>query len=189
MKLEKIQKDDYIKVKELYINAFPKEERLSFFFLKRKVKKGKGKILVIKENKEFIGFMYFIEYKDIVYLLFYAIVSSNRSQGYGSQGLQLFLKQYASKRIFISREILDETSNNYQERVRRRQFYIRNGFVDYPYRIQEVGVTYDVMCVGNCIWPKEYDELIHFWVGRLIKNITNMKMIEYKNDDKLTRNC
>lgn len=28
MKLEKIQKDDYIKVKELYINAFPKEERL-----------------------------------------------------------------------------------------------------------------------------------------------------------------
>ena len=36
---------------------------------------------------------------------------------------------------------------------------------------------------------KEYDELIHFWVGRLIKNITNMKMIEYKNDDKLTRNC
>lgn len=179
MEIVTVSQDDYVKIKELYINAFPKEERVPFFLLKRKVKQEKGKILVFKENKQFIGFMYFIEYKDIVYLLFFAIDSLNRSKGYGSQALQLFQKMYSSKRIFISRETLDETSSNYQERISRRNFYIRNGFTDYPYRIQEAGVTYDMMCIGKCVTQKEYDELIEYWVGRFIKRIVGMKMIEY----------
>lgn len=178
MTFEIADRSDYPKIKRVYNSAFPKEERAPFFFMKRKGLNGKADILVAKENGMFIGFLYLVCYKDLVYLFYFAIDEKQRGKGYGSKFLQQLQEKYKGKRLFLAREQLDENAENYQQRVNRHQFYIKNGFQDMPYQIKEAKVIYDVMGVGGAVSAKEYDELMLRWSGRLIKRMISMSFIE-----------
>lgn len=176
--LKKATKDDYKFIKPLYISAFPAEERPPFFILKGKAKKGKGDIIAVYDGHIFVGFASLICYLDMAYLFFLAVCEDKRGRGYGSVILDELKKKYDGKRLFLAREMLDENSENYGERVKRHSFYIKNGFIDLPIKIKESTVVYDVMGIGGSIGAKEYDELISSWSGKLLKRIIDMRIIE-----------
>ena len=80
-------------------------------------------------------------------------------------------------RIFLAREQLDKSAENYAQRVSRRNFYLRCGFEDLPCCIKEGSVVYDVMGIGGIVTAEEYHKLIKPWAGFLLK-IVDMRIIE-----------
>lgn len=176
--LEEATVTDYKRIKNLYKKAFPIEERAPFFMIKKNAINGKASMLVVKDRDEFIGFLYLVCHLDMAYLFFFAIEPDKRGKGYGSIVLGKLKEKYAGKRLFLAREQLDENSNNYEERVKRHEFYLRNGFEDLPCKIKEAGVIYDVMGIGGNISALEYDGLISSWAGKWIRRIVDMRIIE-----------
>lgn len=176
--LKKAEKAEYKLIKPLFISAFPPEERPPFFMLKRGAAKGHGDMLIARDGDEFIGFCYLIANDRAGYLFFFAIEENKRGMGYGSAVLSQLRKMYNGKCIFLARETLDETAENYAERKRRHEFYLRNGFSDLSVKIREATVTYDVMSIGGDVTADEYDELITAWCGRFIRKLVKMEIIE-----------
>ena len=80
------------------------------------------------EGMEFIGFMVVVPFEDLAYLSFFAIEPAWRSRGYGSRALQALPEVYPGYRHLIDIEMLDENCPNNAQRIRRRAFYLRNGY-------------------------------------------------------------
>ncbi len=177
IKLEKAEKRDFKLVKPLFISAFPKEERPPFFMMKRGVKKANGDLLIARDGEDFVGFAYVIAGENSAYLFFLAISDNCRNNGYGSQVLSALREIYYDKSIFLAREMLDENSDNYADRVRRHGFYLRNGFRDLPVKIKEADVIYDVMGTGN-VEPSDYEEIMRTWCGKFYCRLVDLRMFK-----------
>lgn len=178
VELDKIAKSDYKIVKKLYLSAFPKNERPPFFMLKAGVKKGAGDFFVARDGELFVGFAYTVIYKDLAYLFYFAIDDALRGKGYGSAVLTELKRIYGEKRFFLAREMLDKDAPNYDERVKRREFYLKNGFTDLPIKIKEVSVTFDVMGIDCTVKKEEYDAMMTAFCGKLIRRFVDMRLIE-----------
>lgn len=176
MTLTKACRSDYKLVRKLYCTAFPPEERPPFFLLKRRAQQGRGELLVARDAERFIGFVYLIPWEDLVYLFFFAVESDVRGGGYGSRIIELVREQNRGKRIFLAREPLDDCAENNSQRIRRRRFYLKNGFVDWPVAIVEQGYRFDTMGIGEMVTPEEYDALITRWLGSGLRRWIPMRM-------------
>lgn len=172
------EKSDRKAFRNLYLSAFPKEERAPFFLILSRLKTGKAEVLTAYENEKFIGFAYMVCYQDLAYLFYLAVDESIRGKGYGTQILTDLKKHYPNRRIFLAREQLDKSAENYDQRVRRHMFYQKNGFTDLPCQIKEASVIYDVMGIGGNISAQEYEKLMTAWAGKLLSNMIDMRMIE-----------
>ncbi|MBO5343264.1 MAG: GNAT family N-acetyltransferase [Ruminococcus sp.] len=175
--LEKFTKSDNKLLKKLYISAFPMEERCPYFIMMNREKRGKSEMLVARDKGEFIGFAYMVCDQKLAYLFYLAVDDSKRGQGYGTKIIEAVKKKYNGMRIFLAREQLDKSAENYAQRVSRRNFYIRCGFEDLPCCIKEGSVVYDVMGIGGIVTAEEYHKLIKPWAGFLLK-IVDMRIIE-----------
>ncbi|MBE7087407.1 MAG: GNAT family N-acetyltransferase [Clostridiales bacterium] len=178
MTLELAKKDDYKDFKRLYYSAFPPEERPPYFYLKRRAKKGKGELFIAKDNGSFVGFIYLVPYLDMVYVFFFAIEESLRYKGYGSKILQLVKERNANKRLFLAREPLDENAENAEQRKGRREFYMKNGFIDLPMKIIENHYAFDAMGIGGKFSAEEYDALITNFMGKFARKFVEMRVEE-----------
>ncbi len=166
------------KLKKLYLTAFPAEERAPFFLIMSKAKSGKGEMLAAYDREEFIGFAYMVCYKDLAYIFYLAVEENKRGKGYGGKILKAVKEKYSGSRIFLAREQLDESAENYTQRVNRHTFYLNNGFTDLPCQIKEASVIYDVMGIGGTVSADEYETLIASWIGKLLPKIIDMRIIE-----------
>ena len=88
-------------VEELYVSAFPKDERAPIKLLYKRLKRKENKFYAIEENSEFIGLVYLITKGDIAYIFFFAIVEDKRGQGYGTRTLSLIKEMYKNYRICL----------------------------------------------------------------------------------------
>lgn len=170
--------ENFDEIKRLYMTAFPKEERAPFFMIKNKARQGKADMLAAWDGDEFVGFVYLLRDLDMAYLFYFAITQDKRGCGYGSEILALLRERYAGKRFFLAREQLDEEAENYGQRCRRHEFYLRNGFEDLHFQIKEASVVYDAMGIGGEISSEEYKRLIDHWVGSGIRKMADMRIIE-----------
>ena len=176
--LERITDRLYSDVKRLYVSAFPRCERPPFRLLKSRAKKGLGDFWVATEGETLIGFAYVIPYLDTAYLYYFAVSEGLRGMGYGCGILTELKNIYADKRFYLAREMLDKGADNYGQRVKRRAFYLKNGFADLPIKIKEASVTFDVMGIGGIIKREEYDAMMTAYCGRLIRRFIDMRLID-----------
>ncbi|MCQ2506948.1 MAG: GNAT family N-acetyltransferase [Lachnospiraceae bacterium] len=177
--IKKADKSDFKKIHKLYVEAFPKEERCPFFFLKHRAVKGKGELLSVyskeADKETFIAMVSILSNDEIAYLFFFAIQKEYRGKEYGSQILKMLPELYEGKKLFLAREQLDDNAENNAQRIRRHNFYLRNGFEDWPLLLQEASVIYDAMGIGSPIEPEEYEKLLTNWGGRLYTHFIKIK--------------
>ena len=64
----------------------------------------------------------------MVYVCFFAVGVSYRSCGYGSEILSRLKELYPAYQIVLDIEAADESAPNLVQRIRRRDFYRRNGY-------------------------------------------------------------
>lgn len=153
------------KIKALYKNSFPKDERAPFFFLKAKAKKNLADFYGVYDDTLFVGLVYEVYYNDIVYVFYLAINPHLRGKGYGSGVLNKIKQRNKGKRIILNIEILDKNSDNYDERVKRKEFYLKNGFKETQLKTKEGNVVYEMLCYGGKLNHSEYAELIKNYMG------------------------
>lgn len=164
------QHEDFQKINHLYHDAFPKDERAPMQFLLKKANENKGELLGIYDEKNWLGLVYVITYKQLSYVFYLAIDKDFRGQGYGSSVLELIKKHYGHT-IMLSIEEVDKKYDNYKQRIKRKQFYFKNGFQEMDFYFIEAGVKYEMLYYGPKLEATDYDELMFNYIGQRYKEI------------------
>ncbi|MGO1922471.1 MAG: GNAT family N-acetyltransferase [Jeotgalicoccus sp.] len=162
------QTNELSRVKEYYLEVFPKYERVPFWILKYKSKKDNSDFYAIYDDSEYIGFLYLTYYKDIVYIFYIAIDSSQQSKGYGSKVLQHVKEIHKDKRLLLNIEKVDRSADNYEQRYKRKQFYTKNGFLNTNFEIEDKEIVYEILYLGEEVYEFEYHALFSSYYGRIL---------------------
>ena len=155
----------------LYGEAFPKEEQIPLWLLKAKAKKPISDCVAVYDGDSFVGLLNLIYHLDIVFVFFFAVSANLRGRGYGTKILGELQEQSPGKRIALCIETLDMPCPNLSQRIRRKAFYERNGFVPCGYRIVEKGVAYDMLSCGGAVTKIEFQKLIQSYMGVILARI------------------
>jgi len=169
---------DYHQIKKLYHSSFPWDERAPFWLLMRRTGKEGVDFLSFYEDDQWIGFSYIISRAGISYVFYLAVNSARRGNGYGSKMLSIIKQHYAENRIFLAIEELDPQADNYSQRLKRLDFYEKNGFVLLGHKAKEAGVVYDLMSVGGDVSGKEYETLMAAYLGRILWKFVKIEGID-----------
>lgn len=167
----------WVKIYSLYRSAFPKNERKPFSIIRSNFKKGRGHIWYFEEDGVFAGLATSVyDETGMVLLDYFAVSAKHRDRGWGSKMLPLVLKQYEGKRLFGEIEVVDEAANNYAERNRRKQFYLRLGLTALGTKVKLFGVDMELMTNGCTLTYEEYLEFYRKNIGEFaLKNISELK--------------
>ena len=150
-------------IEPLYISAFPEEERPPVEMFFRCANQDNFKIIGFYEGEHFIGFTTLIYYKDLCYVFFLAVTPNKRGLGYGSKILSEIKNSNPDKVVFLCFEEVDKKYLDYDNRVKRREFYIHNGFKDNNLKTEEYYVNYDVYYYGN--HKVEFDDYLALYIS------------------------
>lgn len=155
------------KLQHLYYASFPREERQPYFLIKKRALSGSADFFGIYDNNRFIGLLYTVAYKDIVYVYFLAIANEYRGCGFGSMVISKIKHKYHDCRIVLCIEEVDINSENYNERLKRRSFYEKNGFSYNGVKVCENKVNYELMVYGGNVSFEEFEQLMHNYLGEI----------------------
>lgn len=174
---ETYDKNDLALIRNLYLKAFPSNERKPFPIILQKCKEGSMEILKIEDEKQtFIGLVIMILYKDLAILDYFAIDEAKRNCGSGSQVLSLLNERYHDKRMILEIENPDVPSDNTAERIRRKGFYLRNGMILMPFQVDLFGVKMLILTNGKPVTFEEYHNIFINVFSPLISN--NIRLIK-----------
>lgn len=143
--------------KRLYLQAFPREERLPWWVLRLNARRRDIDLTAWMEGDRFCGFTYSVTAGDLHFLLFFAVEEQLRFQGYGSQILSALRAEYAT--VVLNVELLDPQAENYRQRKLRFDFYQKNGFHDTFYHVWEVGGKFRVLCTDPALDVAAYKKI------------------------------
>ena len=133
------------KVKKIYIKSFPRNERFPFGILKY-CSKGKNVLFnIVLDKEEMVGLAYLVDCKDFVYLMYLAVDESKRGCGYGSKILKDLTSKYGNVILSIERP----QNNVNDEKLRRKNFYLKNGFYETNKFILDNKVEYEILCTNS----------------------------------------
>ena len=181
-------KKEYQLIEKIYVQSFPDNERAPMKLLKKRAGQGKADFLAIYDGKKIVGMAYIVCLRDLAYLFYIAVDPTERGKGYGTQTISALLERYRGKRFFLALEQLDETADNYTQRVKRHAFYTSCGMHDLPFKLKEGSVTFAAM--GKrlsdkdsgedddfTIRPEEYKELMRRYMGFIMSRIVDVRLL------------
>lgn len=138
------------KIFKLYKTAFPKNERKPFFMFLWGRRQGKYDIMAIRsEDNEFLGLAIVITCGEYALLDYFAIESSKRGSGVGTQALKLIQKKYRDKKFLLEIETTYIQCDNLPQRLARKKFYERCGMKAMDYRVMWYGNELEIL-THNC---------------------------------------
>lgn len=121
------QNKDLNIIKELYIASFPENERRPFDELLDNPMVCND-FLAFYNEEQFIGFACLLSYLDLAHILYFAVDTHLRSNGYGSKALDAMHEFKKDMRIIADLEKERVGADNNEQRRKRRSFYLRNGY-------------------------------------------------------------
>lgn len=177
MKIKKMQTAEQLaQIEELYLQAFPKEERKPFSLICQKRDEGLTEILYLEADGEFCGLAITISHGDLVLLDYFAIDSAKRNGGRGSAALQELMEYYGQQRLLIEIESTEEACENQEERIRREKFYHRNEMKDLNITVRLFGVVMVLLSNKPPVTYEEYCSLYFYAYGeQILKHIERVK--------------
>ena len=136
-------------IKEIYVNSFPKDERYPFWIIKSSIKNENIIFNIIYEETNVIGFLYSIFYDNNLFLWYLAIDKKYRNKGYGKKVISDLKNSNKYKNIILAVEKTDESMNKEDIRVKRKEFYIKNGFYETNTFTEDRNVEYEMLCTNK----------------------------------------
>lgn len=141
--------------------AFPDYERLSTQEIFAFKKDTDTDVLGIYHGDNLEGFMMILKNDRCGYVYFLAIAKEMRSKGYGGAALQKLKEMYPDIQIILDFEEVVETADNYDQRVRRKEFYLNNGFYETGTYTLLYKERFEVVCSKEKMDKGAFKELIH----------------------------
>lgn len=149
------------RIKRLYKKAFPKEERKPFSIILKMQKKGKTDLWYFEEDGRFLGMAATINGEDEVLIDYFAVSGKMRSLGYGTRMLKELVAHYSPRGVFLEIERPSEDAENQEQRLRRKDFYLRAGFVEMGTSAKLFGVDMELLGIGCRL---DFDEYRNFYL-------------------------
>lgn len=153
----------------LYETAFPVDEQIPWDDLMRLIGEMSLDFTAYYDGEEFIGFTIVYPRKAFNWFWYFAVCEEWRGQGYGQQILNQLMERYKGQSCVLDMESPEQQPcDNIEQRKRRRNFYLRNGFRDtHVYRTYS-DITMTVMMIGPGLftmqdWDDITNELKQFW--------------------------
>lgn len=140
---------DWLRVRGLYGRAFPDSERKPFKLIMRMWRRGRTDVWCFRNNGRFAGFAATINDEDAVLIDYLAVETAVRGRGLGSRMLEELQRQYAGRGLFVEIESAYEQADDADGRLRRKRFYMRNGFVPMNVMAGVFGVDMELLA-WNC---------------------------------------
>ena len=130
-------------------SAFPIDERPPTKYFFKSLERKENKLFAYYFNNTFIGFTFLCFYQDVCYIFFLAVEEHYRHQGFGGQIIEDIKKSYPDHVLLLCFEELDSKYPNYEERVKRKNFYYSHGFKDNKMKTNEFGVIFETAFIGK----------------------------------------
>ncbi len=140
--------------------AFPLSERMPFSEIFAFASDTNTDVLGIYDGKTPIGFAVLLKNSECGYLYFFAIDHSIRSKGYGSAAIQKMLKSYSKLQLILDFEVIDAKAENNAQRIRRKNFYLRNGFHETGNYTMLRDDRFEVVCSGGALREAALKDLL-----------------------------
>ena len=122
---------------------------------------------------------YVISYNKLSYVFYLAIDKSMRGKGFGSAVLHALKEKYVGQNVFLAIERIEESAPNYDERVKRKHFYMNNGFVELNCLLREAKVVYEVMgTTEDAVPPEEYKHMMMDYLGAILSRMIKVGISE-----------
>ncbi len=137
------------KIRRLVLGSFPGNERPPFSLLLMRTKLPDAEFLAFYEKGELCGITVTIQNDEAVLLSYLAVCEEKRSRGIGSELVKYIKKRHAGKTIIADIEALDPHCADIGDRVRRKRFYIRNGFNELHAGFAYGGADYELLGFGG----------------------------------------
>lgn len=150
-----ISPSDKDAARQLYLESFPEHERVPPEKLEAHLPRGDAEWLGIYDDG-FRGMVYLLFNRDVLFILYLAVVPSSRDMGYGSSAIEAVLERHPGRKTYLNIEPPDEECGNREQRIRRQEFYLRNGFVPCEKRRTSDGVIL-AMCYRDRITNEEIE--------------------------------
>lgn len=115
---------------KINFEAFPPNERLEFDRIFDFADRENVDFLGIYDNALPVGFILFLKNSECGYVYFFAIDKNSRSKGYGGAALKKLAETYPELQIILDFEEIDPNAENAEQRLKRKSFYLRNGFCE-----------------------------------------------------------
>lgn len=153
----------------LYYEAFPEEEQVPWKDLMRLTCEMPLDFTAYYDGDAFVGFTIVYPYKDYNWFWYFAVQREQRGKGYGQQILTHIITKYDDRKIILDMEAPDQIdAKNKKQRLRRLDFYSRNGFHDTHAHRTYDGIEYTIMLHGEGTFTSnDYDaiikEMMRFW--------------------------
>lgn len=152
----------FSQVEELYLQAFPENERKPFNVMRDLIASG-GVEMVFFSTLEhpFVGFAISAIHANTVLVDYLAIHPDFRGSGFGSQAIQWLLAYYPTHKIGLEIESTNIESDNLQERQLRKGFYQKNALQVLPFEAEVFGVRFEILANTLSLTPEEYVAVYH----------------------------
>lgn len=145
MKIRIAEEQDLSYIEGLYLEAFPKVERKPFKTILKMRQKGQCHLYVIEKEAQPLGLAAVIVHDDTALLDYFAIDCAARGSGLGGAALDLLCEIYSDRAFFLEIERVDEQAVNYTQRLARKSFYLKHGFVETDEYIRLFGVEMEIL--------------------------------------------
>lgn len=157
-----------IKIKRLYETAFPDGEQIPWDDLMRLVGEMPLDFTAYYDDEEFIGFTIVYPRKAFNWYWYFAVCEELRGKGYGQKILSQLIEHYKSQTSVLDMESPTQVCDNQNQRKRRHNFYLRNGFRDTNVYRSYNDITMTIMMMGEGTftmqdWDEITNELKQFW--------------------------
>ena len=160
-----------LKIRLLYREAFPRCERKPFSIIRTMAKRGKTDLWYFEDDGGFAGLAATINGEDKILIDYLAVSKHRRGTGVGTKMLSALIEHYRDFGVFLEIEELDPSAENNNERIRRKNFYLRAGLTPMDTHVKLFGV--DMELLGkNC--HLTFDEYREFY-------LTNYSKFAYDN--------
>lgn len=151
MELKKILpgSSDAALMDEVNLESFPPEELMSTSLQTELCEKGLLDVWAVHDGDGFVGFTTVYPDDELAYVFFLAVASSQRSHGYGARILELLRAHYAGKQLVLDIEPVDPAASDSDLRLRRKKFYLRNGYSESGYMLSYCGLSFEILYDGD----------------------------------------
>ena len=171
MELREITKisEDKAVLEEINTEAIPDNERTSLDDLFATGADGNLEVLGIYVENEPVGFFVVRKYKNTQYLAYFAIKAECRSKGIGSKALAFLIDRYPYCQIVVEFEAPRKDAIGNDMTVRRRNFYLRNGFHETGWFTFYDGVEFEIVCSRLMFDEHEFESFVEYF-GTIVPN-------------------
>ena len=172
-------------IKQLYMDAFPFEERIPFYIMVLVGNDRGVEFLSIYDDDTWLGFIHTLVGEKLSYIFYFAIDGGLRHSGYGSKIIREYKKIHPKLSLAI--EPIEEDSDNIKQRKKRLAFYEKNGFETLDTKVVEMGVEFELMgAKGMEIKESDYKSLVKKFFDSFDKDKRVLSVKEMRDADAYT---